>query len=85
MNVLLRTLLSAGRARAVQIVRNPMYLGVGTILLGEAIAFHSKGLAIYLGVWTLCVHALVLIYEDTAKEIWSGVRRVVRACESLDS
>lgn len=47
-----------------KIVRNPMYVGVGTILLGEAIAFHSRGLAIYLAISAVCAHVFVLVYEE---------------------
>ncbi|MGD1213026.1 MAG: isoprenylcysteine carboxylmethyltransferase family protein [Candidatus Acidiferrales bacterium] len=47
-----------------RVVRNPMYVGVGTILLAEAVGFHSVDLAVYLIIWALCVHLFVLSYEE---------------------
>lgn len=45
-------------------VRNPMYLGVATAILGEAILFHSAPVAIYV-VLMLCVaHIFVVLYEE---------------------
>jgi protein-S-isoprenylcysteine O-methyltransferase Ste14 len=45
-------------------VRNPMYIGVGCVLVGEAVLFHSRVLAEYLLVWWLFVFLFVLFYEE---------------------
>ncbi|HVF60839.1 MAG TPA: isoprenylcysteine carboxylmethyltransferase family protein [Thermoanaerobaculia bacterium] len=45
-------------------VRNPMYLGVLLILLGEALFFESRRLLVYAFVWWLTVHLFVLVYEE---------------------
>jgi protein-S-isoprenylcysteine O-methyltransferase Ste14 len=47
-------------------VRNPMYFGVATFLLGEAILFTRSpwGPLVYLGVFVFCVTVFVLIYEE---------------------
>jgi protein-S-isoprenylcysteine O-methyltransferase Ste14 len=47
-----------------RVMRNPMYVGVGTVLLAEVIGFHSVDLAIYLVIWGVCVHLFVLFYEE---------------------
>jgi len=47
-----------------RIMRNPMYVGAGTILLAEAVGFHSVELAVYVIIWALCVHLFVLFYEE---------------------
>jgi protein-S-isoprenylcysteine O-methyltransferase Ste14 len=45
-------------------VRNPMYLGVTTVLLGEAIMIRSASLAIYGGSIFLVVNLFVVVYEE---------------------
>ncbi len=45
-------------------VRNPMYLGVGLVVGGQAWLFHSLPTAIYLGCFWLIVHLFVLFYEE---------------------
>jgi protein-S-isoprenylcysteine O-methyltransferase Ste14 len=45
-------------------VRNPMYLSVTTIVLGEALAARSRALAIYWGIWFLSVNLFVIGYEE---------------------
>jgi protein-S-isoprenylcysteine O-methyltransferase Ste14 len=45
-------------------VRNPMYLGVGGVILGEALLFRSRAIAEYFVVWWLFVFAFVLVYEE---------------------
>jgi protein-S-isoprenylcysteine O-methyltransferase Ste14 len=45
-------------------VRNPMYLSVTAILLGEVILTRSRGLAAYWAVWFLLVNVFVMGYEE---------------------
>lgn len=45
-------------------VRNPMYIGVGLIIGGQAWLFHSRPIAIYLALFALIVHFFVLAYEE---------------------
>ncbi len=45
-------------------VRNPMYVGVVTIILGEALLTSNVGLLIYAaGAW-VCMHLFVVFYEE---------------------
>lgn len=45
-------------------VRNPMYVAVVTIIVGQALLFASRSLLIYAAVVWLCFHLFVLIYEE---------------------
>jgi protein-S-isoprenylcysteine O-methyltransferase Ste14 len=45
-------------------VRNPMYVGVLTVLLGEALLFESLALLKYGAVVALGFHLFVLLYEE---------------------
>jgi protein-S-isoprenylcysteine O-methyltransferase Ste14 len=45
-------------------VRNPMYLGVLVLLLGEAAFFKSIALLQYTGIWFAIVHLVVVLYEE---------------------
>src|SRR5574341_1034519 len=45
-------------------VRNPMYLGVTTIVLGEALVVASWGLFFYWAAWFLMVNLFVIGYEE---------------------
>jgi protein-S-isoprenylcysteine O-methyltransferase Ste14 len=45
-------------------VRNPMYLSVTTIVLGEVLVARSQALAIYLAIYFLCVNLFVIGYEE---------------------
>ena len=45
-------------------VRNPMYLAVGTIILGQAIAFASVGVLVWFGVFAVAVVSFVTAYEQ---------------------
>jgi protein-S-isoprenylcysteine O-methyltransferase Ste14 len=45
-------------------VRNPMYLGVLLVLLGEVVFFQSLALLGYAAVWLLIVHLNVIVYEE---------------------
>src|SRR5881397_299046 len=47
-------------------VRNPMYLSVTMILLGEALVTASRALAIYWACWFVWVNVFVLAYEEPA-------------------
>src|SRR5207247_10857068 len=46
-------------------VRNPMYLSVTMIILGEALVAHSVALAGYLAVWFVCANLFVIVYEES--------------------
>ena len=45
-------------------VRNPMYVSVLLVLLGESVFFESRRLLLYAGIVWLVVHSFVLIYEE---------------------
>jgi protein-S-isoprenylcysteine O-methyltransferase Ste14 len=45
-------------------VRNPMYLGVLLVLIGESLLFRSPSFLIYTLVWLALVHAFIVIYEE---------------------
>ena len=45
-------------------VRNPMYLSVSTIVLGEVMLTRSGALALYWLVWFILVNAFVIGYEE---------------------
>jgi protein-S-isoprenylcysteine O-methyltransferase Ste14 len=45
-------------------VRNPMYLGVSAIVLGEAILARSPALLLYWAIWFLLVNLIVMGYEE---------------------
>lgn len=47
-------------------VRNPMYLSVTTIVLGEALLAGSWPLLVYWAVWFLVVNLFVISYEEPA-------------------
>jgi protein-S-isoprenylcysteine O-methyltransferase Ste14 len=47
-------------------VRNPMYLSVTTIVLGEVILTGSRALLAYWAVWFLAVNLFVIGYEEPA-------------------
>ncbi|HEV8534413.1 MAG TPA: isoprenylcysteine carboxylmethyltransferase family protein [Candidatus Limnocylindria bacterium] len=49
-----------------RVVRNPMYLGVGSIIVGESVAFGSWALAVYLAVIATLWHLFVVAYEEPA-------------------
>jgi protein-S-isoprenylcysteine O-methyltransferase Ste14 len=48
------------------VVRNPMYWGVGALVLGEAAVFHSLALLELTGVLVVGVNLFVLLYEEPA-------------------
>ena len=45
-------------------VRNPMYLSVTTIVMGEVLLTRSVPLGLYWMVWFLCVNVFVIGYEE---------------------
>jgi len=45
-------------------VRNPMYLSVTTIVLGEALLTQSQALAVYWAIWFLGANLFVIGYEE---------------------
>lgn len=45
-------------------VRNPMYIGVGLVIGGQAWLFHSLRIAIYLACMLLTAHLFVIFYEE---------------------
>jgi protein-S-isoprenylcysteine O-methyltransferase Ste14 len=47
-------------------VRNPMYLSVTTIVLGEMLLTLSRGLLIYWAIWFAAVNLFVIGYEEPA-------------------
>jgi protein-S-isoprenylcysteine O-methyltransferase Ste14 len=49
-------------------VRNPMYVGVLTVLLGEMICFESAILLIYIGFVFLALSVFVKLYEEPTLE-----------------
>jgi protein-S-isoprenylcysteine O-methyltransferase Ste14 len=53
-------------------VRNPMYLAVLTIILGQALLFGSGGTLLYAGVVLLAVVVFVLGYEEPTLELEHG-------------
>jgi protein-S-isoprenylcysteine O-methyltransferase Ste14 len=48
------------------VVRNPMYWGVGSVMLGEAAIFHSLALAELVAAFLAGVNVFVLLYEEPA-------------------
>lgn len=49
-------------------VRNPMYLGVLLIVIGQAALFHSAALMYYAAAFWLAAHFFVLLYEEPTLE-----------------
>jgi protein-S-isoprenylcysteine O-methyltransferase Ste14 len=47
-------------------VRNPMYIGVLLIVIGQAVLFHSMALVRYAAAIWLAAHLFVLFYEEPA-------------------
>ena len=56
-----RKLVRAGLYRH---VRNPMYLGVILVLVGEAVFFESRMLSFYATIVALSFHLFVVLYEE---------------------
>jgi len=51
-----------------RLVRNPMYLGMASVVLGEAVLFASWPLGLYLIVVVLVWHAFVVLWEEPSLE-----------------
>ena len=49
-------------------VRNPMYVGIALVLLGEALVFRSEALLLYAAVVFLFFNLFVFFYEEPALE-----------------
>jgi protein-S-isoprenylcysteine O-methyltransferase Ste14 len=45
-------------------VRNPIYLGVTLVLLGEAVLVGGAGLVLYWAAWFTAVNVFVIAYEE---------------------
>jgi protein-S-isoprenylcysteine O-methyltransferase Ste14 len=52
------------RSGLYRVVRNPMYVSVLTVLVGEAIVFGSRWLAAWAAVVAVAVHGFVVGYEE---------------------
>jgi protein-S-isoprenylcysteine O-methyltransferase Ste14 len=63
-------------------VRNPMYVGVLTLLLGETLFFASRALLEYTGLLFLIFHLFVLLYEEPALKRKFG-ESYQRYCETV--
>jgi protein-S-isoprenylcysteine O-methyltransferase Ste14 len=75
-----RTLVVRGLYRY---VRNPMYVAVTAVLLGEALLLQSRALVVYWAVFFACVNLFVIGYEEPALrarfgESYDEYRRHVR-------
>ena len=68
-------------------VRNPMYVAVVAVILGQAILFGDWRLMTYGALMWLAFHAFVLAYEEPvlAAELWRPVRGFPRQRPALDS
>jgi len=55
------------------VVRNPMYWGVGAVMLGEAAIFHSLALVELVAAFLVGVNLFVLLYEEPALRRKFGV------------
>ncbi len=56
-------------------VRNPMYVAVVAVILGQGILFGDWRLLIYGGLMWLAFHAFVVAYEEPVRlEVWRPVR-----------
>jgi protein-S-isoprenylcysteine O-methyltransferase Ste14 len=55
-----------------RLVRNPMYVCVAAVLLGEVLIFGSLPLLVYTAVVLLCFHLFVVLYEEPTLERMFG-------------
>jgi protein-S-isoprenylcysteine O-methyltransferase Ste14 len=54
-------------------VRNPMYVGVGAIVIGQALLFGDWRLILYGALFWLVAHGFVLAYEEpTLRRTFGG-------------
>jgi protein-S-isoprenylcysteine O-methyltransferase Ste14 len=67
-------------------VRNPMYVAVVAVILGQGILFGDWRLLIYGGLMWLAFHAFVLAYEEPVlAESFGPVRGFLGECPTVDS
>lgn len=61
-------------------VRNPMYLSVATILIGECLLVRSSQLSVYAAAWFVGVNLFVIGYEEPTlhREFGDSYKRYVR-------
>jgi protein-S-isoprenylcysteine O-methyltransferase Ste14 len=52
------------RGTLYQFTRNPMYIGVGTFILGEAVWFEARVLLAYAFIVWVCFHLVVIFIEE---------------------
>jgi protein-S-isoprenylcysteine O-methyltransferase Ste14 len=45
-------------------VRNPMYVAVLVVMLGEALVLASPAICFYMAIVAVCLHAWVVLYEE---------------------
>ncbi len=64
-------------------VRNPMYLSVTLVLLGEVLLTWSAALLVYWAIWFVAVNLFVLGYEEPALRRQFG-QDYERYCRSVD-
>lgn len=62
--------------------RNPMYIGVLLVLLGEAILFQATTLIVYAGLIGLAFYLFVVVYEEPALRSQFG-DSYTRYCEAV--
>ena len=55
-------------------VRNPMYLAVGAVIVGQAVAFGQPVLLVYLLLFAIAVGAFVYLYEEPTLKQRYGVQ-----------
>jgi protein-S-isoprenylcysteine O-methyltransferase Ste14 len=55
-------------------VRNPMYVAVGAVILGQALLFGQLGLLLYAGAFFAAVGSFVLLYEEPVLESRFGAQ-----------
>jgi protein-S-isoprenylcysteine O-methyltransferase Ste14 len=61
-------------------VRNPMYVAVVAMILGQALLFASLGLLVYGALTWLCTHVFVVGYEEpTLREQFGREYEIYRA------
>jgi protein-S-isoprenylcysteine O-methyltransferase Ste14 len=62
-------------------VRNPMYVGVASILLGESILFESSAILVYTAVVGCCFSLFVVFYEEPTlkRQFGSSYDRYLKA------
>jgi protein-S-isoprenylcysteine O-methyltransferase Ste14 len=62
------------RAGPYRWVRNPMYIGASTVLLGTALFYHSAALLAFAAGFLMIVHIFVVLYEEPTLERTFGAQ-----------